>query len=197
MRCVRPAVCGVLLVVVVGCGGVSGKNVGLIGDSITDLSRGPLQQALGNENHIEIVGKFGARSDQVLPDVNVIAASQPAAAIINIGTNDALQQVPPAQFAANVQRILDELKEVPCRYLVAINDGITDKATGASRQPQAQALNQELDALGKKNGIDVIDWNHTIATNGGNGAVTFDAIHLSTKGVVLLAHTYKDALAKC
>jgi lysophospholipase L1-like esterase len=187
----------VLLGALAGCGGVSGQKVGLIGDSITDLSRGPLQQGLGSENHIEIVGKFGARSDQVLPDVNVIAASHPAAAIINIGTNDALQQVPPEQLAANVQRILDELQDVPCRYLVAINEGITDKATGASRQAQAQALNEQLRSLGEENRIDVIDWNHTIAANGGNAAVTFDTVHLSTKGVVLLAKTYKDALANC
>ena len=93
---VRWTVCGVLLIGVAGCGGVSGQKVGLIGDSITDLSRGPLQQGLGSENHIEIVGKFGARSDQVLPDVNVIAASHPAAAIINIGTNDALHRSRPS-----------------------------------------------------------------------------------------------------
>jgi lysophospholipase L1-like esterase len=80
---------------------------------------------------------------------------------------------------------------------VAINEGITDKATGASRQPQAHAVNEQLQALGAKNGVDVIDWNQTIAVNGGNPAVTFDTVHLSTKGVVLLAHTYKDALAKC
>ena len=96
-----------------------------------------------------------------------------------------------------MQRILDELKDVPCRYLVAINERITDKATGASRRAQAQALNEQLRSLGDKNGIDVIDWNRTIPANGGNGAVTFDTVHLSTKGVVLLAHTYKDALAKC
>jgi lysophospholipase L1-like esterase len=186
-----------LLLALVGCGGASGQNVGLIGDSITDLSRGPLQQALGSKYHIEIVGKFGARSDQVLQDVKVIAASHPAAAIINIGSNDALQQVPPEQFATNVQAILDELKDVPCRYLVAINDGITVKATGASRQAQAQALNAQLTSVGDKNGVDVIDWNRTIAASGGNGAVTFDTVHLSTKGVVLLAQTYKDALDKC
>ena len=96
-----------------------------------------------------------------------------------------------------MQRILDELKDVPCRYLVAINEGITDKATGASRQAQARALNEQLKAVGDKNGINVIDWNHTIAVGGGNGAITFDTVHLSTKGVVLLADTYKDALAKC
>ena len=58
-------------------------------------------------------------------------------------------------------------------------------------------MNEQLKALGDKNGVDVIDWNHTIAAGGGNGAITFDTVHLSTKGVVLLADTYKDALAKC
>ena len=145
---VRWTGCGVVLIGVAGCGGVSGQKVGLIGDSITDLSRGPLQQALGSENHIEIVGKFGARSDQVLPDVNVIAASHPAAAIINIGTNDALQQVPPEQFAANVQRILDELKDVPCRYLVRDQRG--DHRQGHRRLPAGAGSGVERAAQGPR-----------------------------------------------
>ena len=47
-----------------------------VGDSITDLSREPLTQALGEDRDVEIVGKFGARSDQVIEDVKVIAASE-------------------------------------------------------------------------------------------------------------------------
>ena len=120
-----------LVIVAVGCGTADEDKVGLIGDSITDLSREPLTQALGEDRVVEIVGKFGARSDQVIEDVKVIAASEPAAAIINIGTNDALQQVPAAQTAANIQQILDLLGDVGCRYLVQINTGITDTATAA------------------------------------------------------------------
>ena len=104
-----------LVIVAVGCGTADEDKVGLIGDSITDLSREPLTQALGEDRVVEIVGKFGARSDQVIEDVKVIAASEPAAAIINIGTNDALQQVPAAQTAANIQQVLDLRGDDGCR----------------------------------------------------------------------------------
>ena len=58
-----------LVIVAVGCGTADEDKVGLIGDSITDLSREPLTQALGEDRVVEIVGKFGARSDQVIEDV--------------------------------------------------------------------------------------------------------------------------------
>lgn len=187
-----------LTAVTTGCGGPDNDKVGLIGDSITDLSRDPLTNALGNDHEVEIVGKFGARSDQVIEDVKVIAASNPAEAIINIGTNDALQQVPAAQTAANIQQILDLLGNVDCRYLVQINTGITDKATGGAREAEATAVNDQLAELAERNdGVKVIDWNSTIADNGGNAAITYDTVHLSDKGIVLMADAYKEALADC
>ena len=187
-----------LVIVAVGCGTADEDKVGLIGDSITDLSREPLTQALGEDRVVEIVGKFGARSDQVIEDVKVIAASEPAAAIINIGTNDALQQVPAAQTAANIQQILDLLGDVGCRYLVQINTGITDTATGAARQAEAAAVNDQLAQLAELNdGVEVLDWNRTIADNGGNPEITYDTVHLSEKGVVLMADAYRQALDDC
>jgi hypothetical protein len=39
-----------LVIVAVGCGTADEDKVGLIGDSITDLSREPLTQALGEED---------------------------------------------------------------------------------------------------------------------------------------------------
>jgi lysophospholipase L1-like esterase len=183
--------------VATSCGGDPGGKVGLVGDSITDLSRDPLQQALGKDHKVEIVGKFGARSDEVIADVKVIAASGPNAAIVNIGTNDALQQVPVEQTVANVGTILDELGDVGCRYLVEINEGITVTATGESRAAEASALNEGLRSLADDRGVDVIAWNETIAEGGGNGVVTYDTVHLSTKGVVLLADTYRQALDDC
>lgn len=181
----------------VACGSDPGGKVALIGDSITDLSREPLQNALGADHTVEIVGKFGARSDQVLDDVKVIAASKPRSAIVNIGTNDALQQVPVDQTAATVGRILDELADVGCIHLVEINEGITVKATGESRSEEAKELNEALRQLADDRGIGVIDWNETISEAGGNDVITYDTVHLSTKGVVLMAEAYGKALDDC
>ena len=41
------------------------------------------------------------------------------------------------------------------------------------------------------------DWNRTIADNGGNPAITYDTVHLSEKGVVLMADAYRQALDDC
>lgn len=194
----RVAVVAVLVAAVAACGGGDESKVGLIGDSITDMSRQPLTTALGTDHVVEIVGKFGARSDEVIPDVKVIAASNPGAAIINIGTNDALQQVPADQTRANIQQILDLLEDTGCRFLVQINEGIADKATGTPRTEEARAVNAQLASLAEENdGVEVIDWNATIASNGGNGVVTYDTVHLSDKGVVLMADVYRTALDGC
>lgn len=187
-----------LLATASGCGGASNTKVGLIGDSITDMSRDPFTTALGSDHQVEIVGKFGARSDEVIPDVKVIAASDPAQAVINIGTNDAIQRVPAEQTRDNIQQILDLLDGADCRFLVQINEGITDQANGESRAAEATAINDQLAQLADRNErVEVIEWNATIADNGGNGAITYDTVHLSDKGVVLLAEAYQEALDSC
>lgn len=180
-----------------GCGSDPGGTVALIGDSITDLSRQPLTDALGTDHRVEIVGKFGARSDQVVEETKVIAASKPNAVIINVGTNDALQQVPPEQSGTVLQQLLDETDGVGCRYLVHIGEGITDIATGASRTAEAEALNERIDEVAERNDVGVIRWNDVVADHGGTDELTFDSVHLSEKGIVLLAQAYGDALDDC
>lgn len=178
--------------------GASGPKVALIGDSITGLSRDRLIAGLGDGHTVEIMGKFGARSDEIIAEVKVIAASRPSAAVINIGTNDALQRVPAEQTKASVQEILDLLDDVGCRYLVEINNGITDLLTGDSRADEARAINVELDALARENpGVKVLEWNAAIAEHGGVGAVMYDTVHLSEQGQSLLAETYQQALRNC
>src|SRR4051794_5044106 len=83
----------ILALVGAACGSPSGPKVGIIGDSITDLSQSALHGALDPRYDVELVGKFGARADEVVPEAKVIAASHPREAIINLGTNDALQRV--------------------------------------------------------------------------------------------------------
>ena len=100
--------------------------------------------------------------------------------------------------AAHEPGLVDLLGDVGCRYLVQINTGITDTATGAARQAEAAAVNDQLAQLAELNdGVEVLDWNRTIAVNGGNPAITYDTVHLSEKGVVLMADAYRQALDDC
>ena len=185
-----------LLLLAASCSTSSGGKVGLIGDSITDLSQAPLHQALDATYEVELVGKFGARTDEVLPEVKVIAASMPSQAIINIGTNDAIQQVPLAQTRASIDEMVTAFAAAKCVFLVEINEAIT--AQGAPRTAEARAINEQLrDIADTVPNVRMLEWNNEIAANGGPTVITFDTVHLSTKGVVVLADAYRKALADC
>lgn len=187
---------GVLILLAASCSSSSGRTVGLIGDSITDLSQAPLHTALDPTYHVELIGKFGARADEVLPEVKVIAASKPAQAIINIGTNDAIQRVPAAQTRASINEMVAELADADCVFLVEINETITAK--GAPRVTEARAINDQLREIAKSVGnVRMIEWNKDLADNGGGGVITYDTVHLSTKGLVVLADSYRRALDSC
>ncbi|MFN8050109.1 MAG: SGNH/GDSL hydrolase family protein [Acidimicrobiales bacterium] len=175
----------------------SGKpKVGVIGDSITDLAQQPLHSALDSAYQVELVGHFGARADEVMAEAKVIAASKPDQAIVNIGTNDALQQVPTAQTRANIESMVSMLDSAKCIFLVEINEGIT--RAGAPRADAAHAINVALGEIARANKkVHVIAWNQQIAANGGNDVMTYDTVHLSTRGVVVLANTYRRSLRAC
>ena len=59
------------------------------------------------------------------------------------------------------------------------------------------AIVGEGDTSFGNDGVEVLDWNRTIADNGGNPAITYDTVHLSEKGVVLMADAYRQALDDC
>lgn len=193
----RPvALIGALGLLAASCGGPSGGTVGLIGDSITELSQAPLHQELDPTYNVELVGKFGARSDQVLPEVEMIAASKPVQAIINIGTNDALQQVSAAQTRASIDAMVAALAGARCVFLVEINEAITDQ--GATRSAEARAINDELRSIASSApNVRILEWNKDIEANGGPSVITDDTVHLSTKGLVVLADRYRQALDSC
>lgn len=63
----------------------------------------------------------GAQVSDFLPDgrwpttagaVSDVAATQPRLVVISLGTNEYLSQVPPAEFAVNLTRLVDEIQQV-------------------------------------------------------------------------------------
>ncbi len=43
----------------------------------------------------------------------------------------------------------------------------------------------------------ILEWNKDFEANGGPGVITYDTVHLSTKGLVVLADSYRQALQSC
>jgi len=185
-----------MILVIGGCSSASSDKIALIGDSITQLSDEQLHQALDGDYEVQIMGKFGARSDEVIKEVQLIAASKPSQVIINIGTNDATQQENPDTSQQVIQEIVDLFADADCITLISINEAIT--ADGQPRTAEAQALNQRLTAIADAaENTSYLEWNEVIADNGGASAMTFDTVHLSPAGQTVMGETYHKALDGC
>lgn len=189
------ASCAVLLLAT-SCSGRGGNKVGVIGDSITSMSEEPLRKGLASTYDLQISAQFGARSDEMLQRVKTVASSNPAQAIINLGTNDALQQRPVDQTRASLDEMVTYFSSADCVFLVEINEAITDN--GTPRAVEARAINDQIrDIDHDVDNVHVIGWNKELAENGGSGDLTFDTVHLTAKGVALLVETYQRALTSC
>lgn len=174
----------------------SGPRVAVLGDSITQLSNTELHTALEKSFDADIVGRFGKRSDEVVGDAATMGAADPKVAIVNIGTNDAAQSVPIAQTRAALDRIVSDFDGAKCVFLVEVNEQIT--SNGTQRVDAVRAINDQLRQIASKNdAVRVIEWNRIEAENGGAAQLTYDTVHLSQKGRIVLADTYLKAAESC
>lgn len=176
--------------------GPSGPRVVLVGDSITDVSRTEFDVALGDAYDVEVIGRFGKRTDEVVTDVEALAASPPSAVVINLGTNDVLQGVPAEQAAASLERMAGLVDRADCLVLVTINESMS--VNGTSYTDGAEALNERIEQIADDHGnASVLDWNAVIDDHGGNDEVTWDTYHPSDAGRKVLADAYRDAIDSC
>lgn len=192
----RVMVVSVCALLVSGCGGPANNHVALVGDSITSLATASLHARLDPVYRVDVMGKFGARTDETINEVNVIATTKPAQVVINLGTNDVLQRVGVDQSVAMLDEIVALFAGADCIHLVTVNEGLTER--GETRAPEAQALNQRLRELTDRvDHVDIIDWNRLVTDHGGAGAVTTDTVHPNDVGQSLLVDAYASALGAC
>ena len=161
----------------------------IIGDSITVLSAGAIEAALGGVEKITAVGEIGYDIGQMLPYARTIALTVPNTVVINLGTNDAAKGVPPARSAVQLDSMLAQFPQAT-RVLVTVNTHF-DTAECSAR---AQALNEHIRSVG----YPVADWNAAVsdelAAGLPNGPVTSDTIHPTAYGQKILANLIAGAL---
>ena len=63
----------------------TGDDVAIVGDSITALYEGPINQDLGAAYHVRIAATSGMRTDQMMQAAQELAATHPKQALINLG----------------------------------------------------------------------------------------------------------------
>lgn len=165
----------------------------VVGDSITVLSGGAIKQTLGTKDRLRIEAQFGKRTDEMLSRLKGgmdDPSGKPAAIILNLGTNDALQKRPTAE--ADYLKLVHAAEEAPCIVLTTINvQG--DPAAGEV----VRRLNAITNVIATGNPkVRVADWQQIITSNP-QLLLPNDQVHPGAEGSQVLADLYARTLPGC
>jgi lysophospholipase L1-like esterase len=106
---VLAVVVGVLVVVVNEDDDV--VHVAAVGDSVTYLSAGLLQEEFSWAGRFDVQARPGFRTDQLLPVAEELLAGHPDVLVLLTGYNDVLQEADPE---AGLRRMVEAASEAPC-----------------------------------------------------------------------------------
>ncbi len=199
------AATAVAVVALVGTGCVNaGDSVAILGDSITALGYGSLEESLGDTYGLAITGNFGMTVEEVLPEARRLASERVNdQVIINLGSNDVLQDLPVEESMAALGEMVALYPDARCIHLVDINEHMVIESTGESRTDQAVAFNAALEEFSDSDDrLGVISWND-IASEELNdedppwSTLTTDSIHPTDQGNDEIDELYERALRRC
>ena len=176
----------------IACSG-GGGPVAVVGDSITYQTRDHLDEDV----QWDVAASIGATSAQMLPEAQRLAGAVPSQAIINLGTNDALQQVPAAETEATLEAIVGAFDDGRCVHLVTIGTHLPD-----SGDPPAGSTAWELNDWMRRfaddhDDVHVIDWDREVSAEAGSELLLDDMIHPNNPGRERLAEMMAEAVDGC
>ena len=183
------------------CSTTSGQpRVSVIGDSITALAQPDISAALGPSYDIDYVFRISVRIDQLL---GLVAADQQAhgptaAAVINLGTNDAIAGGTDTHAPASFDRLVTAVDAVPCVVLTTIGPFADERG----RSDVGAALNRTMVGLASADPTryKVVDWNRFVTGLDSQRRPSFlqpDLIHETPAGARWIAASDKAALDTC
>jgi lysophospholipase L1-like esterase len=178
----------------------TGDTVTIVGDSITALNAGPINQDLGPGYHVQIAATSGMRTDQMLQAAQVLAATHPKQALINLGTNDVEQGTSIDAAIANLEKMVSMFASADCVHVVTINTHMLNSSGHAPTG--ADQLDAKILELPKQfRNVDVVRWDQTISDNVADhppaGDLTVDTVHPNQQGVQELLRAYQGAFDGC
>ena len=175
-------------------GNPTGARIALDGDSITALSASDLQATLEPTYQINLYDQAGWRIAQVAPAVTIQVTSTPPpdAVVINLGTNDVIQQT--LTWQADYNSMFASVQNDPCVVLFNINRIIDNYNPNGT--VTAEQINAYLASLASAHpNVHIIDWDAAVQAN--ISLLTFDFIHPSPAGQQWIADQTKMALDSC
>jgi len=175
--------------------GSTGPTVGVVGDSITLFSAPAIVSAIGNHYRYLVSGMFGYTIGEQLPAIindNADPLGPPQDMIVNLGTNDAGQNVTNWQMAYN-QMIADL---APNACVVLVTPSVNADTWGTVHNTIAAQIGAAEYATAASNSkFHVLDWNAIVHT-GNNQSLWLDSdgIHPNPAGQAEIASLYAQAL---
>jgi lysophospholipase L1-like esterase len=184
-----------------GCGGGSGApRVAVIGDSLTALAQPELSRVLMPGYDVSYLYRISVRTDQMLELVaNDSHDNGPAwGAVVNLGTNDAIQGRSTAEAVGAYDQLLAILRPTRCVVLTTVSIA----ADTGGRTGVAAALNRRIAAAVDMDPTRyrVVDWNGFLAGLDATARSTYlrsDGIHESGTGARWMASADRAALDDC
>jgi len=196
--CLAAAFVGVILA---GCSTFAGPpRVLVIGDSITALAQPEISTALNPSYNVGYLFRIGVRIDQMLRLVasDLQENGPTAAAVINLGTNDAIAGGNNAHAMLSFDQLLTTVGSVRCVILTTIGPFADDRG----RSDVGRSLNRRIADLvaADPRRYKVVNWNGFL--NGLNSQtrphyLQPDMIHETPTGARWLAASDEAALEMC
>lgn len=173
----------------------------VIGDSITGLVADDFAQQDEEEFRYTLRATNGATATEMLAEAQDVGDVNFTQVVINLGTNDALKDVPLEETMASVNKIVDLFPDTDCIHVTTINEHILsfEDATVTER---IIAINDGLRELADgRPRIRVADWNAVVeeyeAAGSPDGPLFSDSVHPTEVGQQKLVDLEVSALETC
>jgi lysophospholipase L1-like esterase len=172
--------------------GAAKPTIPVVGDSITVLAGHDISVALTGEYHVDVQAKSGQRIDQMLSTLQRVLARHPRAAVVNLGTNDALQAQTHPHWQSGFDRMIAFLVPVRCVELTTINTRLPGSPV---RSVIASEINRAItQAVAGDPNFHVVDWNAVLHASTAARLLRPDDVHPTPAGQLTLAHLARVAL---
>lgn len=160
---------------------VKENSIVFVGNSITNMHE--WWEAFGCRHNIINRGVSGAISDEILANIESIAAGKPAKTFIMLGTNDlgTAGINTPEHVLANATLIIDRLQKESPKTQIYIQS-ILPSNTGLRTVAQERATNQKLKELCQQKNVTYIDLFDDLLSITQNYTHTLDGLHLKASG---------------
>ncbi len=190
-----------LLVVLASCADDDPDRVLVVGDSVTGLIADDMVERDLDAFRITLRATNGGTSDEMDEVAAGLDDRHYDQVIVNLGTNDALDDVPFERTSAALDDLVARYDDASCIHLTTVNEHVL--SFGDEGLPdRVRRINGHLEELvAGDDRISLIDWSAEVggyqARGEPDGPLLIDTVHPTEVGQQLLLDQYADALRRC